>query len=282
MQKIGIISGSGILPNLVGKEARAQNIEPYFVFLKGSADETIENVKNKKLQEKYQIQNINHVWASITKVGQILAYLRENDIKTVMFAGGMQRPPLLSLIPDMTGAKLLKQLLNIRKAGDDAILKEIIKFLEEEKFRVIGVTDIAPALLTPKGTITKTRPNERQFYDIQYGFEVASTIGKLDVGQAVIVQDGEILGVEAAEGTAELIKRCAKLQRGGKGAILVKACKPTQDKRVDLPSIGANTIESLDKLGFNGVALTAGESILLDKEEIAYQADRCKIFVQGV
>ncbi|MDX1949746.1 MAG: UDP-2,3-diacylglucosamine diphosphatase LpxI [Rickettsiales bacterium] len=281
MEKIGIISGSGSLPYEIAEIASKKGIETFFVFLKGSAEETLENLKKnkKKTNIKFAIAEKNFIWSSITNVGKILDFFRENSVQHLLLAGGIKRPPLLSLIPDLTGAKLLKRLISLKNAGDDSALREIIKFLEEHNFSVIGVSDIAPELLTKKGFITKNKPNERQLFDIQKGFEVAKTLGNLDIGQAVIVQDGEVLGVEGAEGTSELIKRCAKLQRGGKGAILVKSCKPSQDKRADLPSIGINTIYLLKDLKFSGVALSAEESIILDFETTKHQAEKDNIFI---
>ncbi len=280
MNKIGIISGSGSLPYEIAEIAKSKNIEPYFVFLKGSAEETAENLlKNKSKNKNLKFPQNNFIWSSITNVGKILNFFEENSVNNLLLAGGIKRPPLLSLIPDLTGAKLLKRLLSLRNAGDDSALREIIKFLEEHNFSVIGVADIAPELLTKKGFITKNKPNERQLFDIQKGFEAAETLGKLDIGQAVIVQDGEVLGVEGAEGTAELIKRCAKLQRGGKGAILVKSCKPNQDKRADLPAIGLNTIYMLKDMKFAGVALSSDESIILDFENTKTQAEKDNIFI---
>lgn len=269
MSRIGIISGSGILPQLVADAARSVGIKPYMILLKGSA-------------EKHLEKNPDHQWSNVTAVGKILAYFREYDVRRIILVGGMERPPLLSLIPDLTGAKLLSRILKLDKTGDDSLLKEIIKFLEEEHFQVIGIQDIAPDILTPKNILTKKVPNDRQNSDINYGYEVALNIGKLDIGQSVIVQDGEILGLEAAEGTSELIKRCAKLQRGGKGGILIKICKPSQDKRIDLPTIGIHTIEKLSSLGYAGVVLSSGDSIILNKEDVVELADKHKMFIKGI
>lgn len=248
--------------------ARAQHIEPYMILLKGSAENHLE-------------KNPNHQWSSVTSVGKIFGYFREYDVRTIILVGAMKRPPLFSMIPDMTGAKLLARILKLDKVGDNTLLKEVIKFLEEEHFRVIGIHDIAPEILTPKAILTKRAPSERQNYDINYGYEVALALGALDIGQSVIVQDGEILGVEAAEGTMELIKRCTKLQKGGKGGILVKTCKLNQEKRIDLPTIGIHTIEKLASFGYAGVVLSAGDSIILNKEELVELADKKKMFVKG-
>jgi DUF1009 family protein len=147
--------------------------------------------------------------------------------------------------------------------------------------RVVGAEEIVQDLLTPEGLIGKTRPDKQAQADIAFGAKIAVSIGELDIGQAVVVQKQHVLGVEALEGTEKLIARCAELQFDNAGAVLVKVKKPQQERRVDLPTIGPATIEQLARAGMAGVAIEAGGSLLINRQEVARLADLHGIFVIG-
>jgi DUF1009 family protein len=167
--------------------------------------------------------------------------------------------------------------------GDDGLLRGIGKALEQEcGVRVVGVPDVLSAFLTPVGLLTKATPDKQAQADIQRGVEVARALGLLDVGQAVIVQQGLVLGVEAIEGTASLIERCSKIKREGGGGVLVKIAKPQQDRRFDLPSIGFDTVTQLKQAGFAGAAVHAGHSLMLDREKAVAEADASGLFLIGI
>lgn len=136
-------------------------------------------------------------------------------------------------------------------------------------------------VLAPEGPLGKVMPNKQAQRDIEIGVKVAHAIGAYDVGQAVIVKNGQILGVEAAEGTDGLIFRCAALAGDGLGGVLVKAKKPYQDSRVDLPAIGIKTIENVHQAGFEGIAIEAGGSVVIDKKAVVNKADALGIFLVG-
>src|SRR5262249_36662000 len=151
--------------------------------------------------------------------------------------------------------------------GDDAVLKTIVSFLEDEGFRVVGSDDVMGSLLTPEGALTKTKPGREAEADIAHGVKVARQLGELDAGQAAIIENSHVLGLEGAEGTDELIRRCGKLRKAERSGVLVKMKKPQQEKRVDLPAIGPETVQRVHDEGFAGIAIEAGASLLLERDK---------------
>jgi DUF1009 family protein len=268
-KKIGIIAGNGSLPKQLALSLLDKNIKPYTVALTQIADEEVTEVGE-------------YIWSKVTTVGKIFEFFNQNEIKQIVLVGGMKRPSFASLIPDRTGFKLLNRLRKLNNAGDNSMFNEIIKFIEENGFHLLGVDEVLPELLASKGPLAEIKPNKKQLADIEYGYKIAQEIGRLDIGQAAVVQNSATIGVEASEGTDGLIKRCANLQFDGKGAILIKTKKPNQDRRIDLPSIGIKTIETLSQLGYAGVAVEAGSSLIIDKETTLDAATKLGVFVFGV
>lgn len=227
--------------------------------------------------------NVPHAVIRIGAVGEALKHLRDAGVREIVMAGGIKRPSLSSLKPDAAGAALLKKLGMAFFLGDDALLRAITSFFEEENFKVVGAESILGGLIAPEGVLGKIAPGKQEKTDIIIGMKAAKNLGALDVGQAVIVENGMILGTESAEGTDALIDHCANLRQGGKkSGILVKAKKPCQEARVDLPAIGVTTIEKLNEYGFAGVAVEAGGSLLIEKPELIRRANGYGLFVAGV
>lgn len=221
------------------------------------------------------------------EVGRLLNFARENGVKKIIFAGGMSKPDFSKIRPDAEGAKLLAKIVAGRlfkfgknDGGDDAILSKIINFLESKGFEVVAVNDVVKDLVAPKGIIAGNAPSSQMLEDIELGMTAAHNLGKLDIGQAVVVEDGVVLATENVEGTANLIARAGELKRSY-GGVLVKACKPQQDVRVDLPSIGEQTILQLVAAGIAGVAVESGKSLLLEKQAIISRAEKSGIVVFG-
>lgn len=268
-KNIGIIAGKGTLPKQLINSLIENNAKPFVAALTD-------------ITEKQTIEAVDHIWARITAVGKIMNYFKDNKVKQVVLVGGVKKPSLSSLIPDLQGVKLLNRLMKLKDAGDDKVLGTIISFLEENDFEILGVDEVIPDLLATKGFIGKVHPTTEEMHDIEYGKHIAEEIGKLDIGQAVIVQRSTTLGVEGIEGTDELMTRCGTFQFDKHGAILVKLKKPKQDRRVDLPSIGPQTIERLHEFRYKGVAIEAGSSLILDKEETISTANKLGIFIYGI
>jgi len=193
----------------------------------------------------------------------------------------VRRPSLASLMPDWRAAKFFAR-IGLRALGDDGLLSAIIKELELEGFRVVGIESILGGLLAPKGPLGRIEPDEQARADIARGLEVARALGALDIGQAAVVQQGIVLGVEAADGTDALIARAGSLRREGPGGVLVKIAKPGQERRVDLPTIGVRTVEAAANAGLRGIAVEAGAALVVDRAAVAAAADGAALFVLGV
>jgi DUF1009 family protein len=265
---VGIIAGSGDLPIKLVNACRQQGREVFIVAFEEQTDpDTVDNVP--------------HIWIKLGALGKAFDALRTAGVQEIVMAGKINRPKLSSLQPDMVSARLLKHIGTKLFTGDNSLLTSIIAFLETEGFQVIGVEDVMREVLAPEGPLGKVMPNKQAQRDIEIGVKVAHAIGAYDVGQAVIVKNGQILGVEAAEGTDGLIFRCAALAGDGLGGVLVKAKKPYQDSRVDLPAIGIKTIENVHQAGFEGIAIEAGGSVVIDKKAVVNKADALGIFLVG-
>ena len=265
--KLGIIAGGGRLPLQIMESCRATG-RPFFVLAFDNA-------------EQAPLEQASHKIVRLGAVGEAIDTLRQAGVNDVVMAGRVQRPSFASLKPDAAGAKLLTRLGKAFFAGDDALLRVIVSFLEEEGFSVIGADQLLDGLTTPEGVLGKIAPDAGAQADIAQGFKTAKELGARDVGQAAIVENGEVLGMETAEGTDALITRCAPLHKHPRSGVLVKAKKPGQDARVDLPTIGPETVEKMYAAGFAGIALEAGGSLILDKEKTIARADALGIFVVG-
>ncbi len=161
------------------------------------------------------------------------------------------------------------------------MLSAVIKELEREGFTLVGVESVLDDAVAPEGPLGQHRPDDQALADIEHGFRVAAALGTLDIGQAVIVQQGMVLGVEAIEGTDQLIRRCADLRREGLGGVLVKAKKPDQERRADLPTIGPQTVEAAHAAGLRGIAVEARSTLVVERAEMTALADRLGLFVYG-
>jgi DUF1009 family protein len=214
----------------------------------------------------------------IAKTGAIVDFLHEQNVDRVIFAGSVKRPNFGSLLPDKKGASWLMRLGKFAFSGDDALLCAVAQLAAEEGFEIISGTELTDEFFVPPGTFSRRRPTAAELSDIEKGLEAARTLGKADIGQSIIVCDGEILGTECAEGTDELIGRCAKLRKTDSGGILVKACKPQQDRRFDLPTVGADTVEKLHAGRFSGIAIESGQCIVIDKNVFLKLIDEAGMF----
>jgi DUF1009 family protein len=267
---LGIIAGGGNLPAQLIKSC-IDNGREFFVL---------------SFEESYSpetMKNVPHAVIRIGAVGEALKHLRDAGVREIVMAGGLKRPSLSSLKPDAAGAALLKKLGKAFFFGDDALLKAITAFFEEENFKVVGAESILGGIIAPEGVLGKISPTRQEKADIIIGMKAAKNLGALDIGQAVMVENGVILGTETADGTDALIAHCGSLRQGSKkGGILVKAKKPCQETRVDLPAIGVTTIEKLNEYGFAGVAVEAGYSLLIEKAGLIEKANEYGLFVAGV
>lgn len=266
-ERLAILAGRGRLPECLAETCRQQN-RPYLIV--GFAGQT----------DPAFVTAHPHVWSRLGAVGRTLRLLKQAGAGAVVLAGSMRRPALRSLCPDGRALRILAQAA-FSGLGDDRLLRLVMAELEREGLQVVGAHTIAEQLLLPQGPLTTRTPTDRECADIALGQEAARLLGRLDIGQAVIVQQGRILGVEGAEGTDGLIARCAPWTGEGKAGILVKTAKPEQDLRADLPALGPETVARAVQAGLVGIAGEAGRTLLLDGQETIRAADAGRLFVYG-
>lgn len=227
------------------------------------------------------IDDVPHIVVRMGAIGKYLKAMHDEGVEELVMAGPVHRPSFTDLRPDLKGAKLLAK-TGALALGDDGLLSAAIKELENEGFKVVGMNEVLEDLVATAGPYGTRTPNEQDLADIKRGFDVAKGLGALDVGQAVIVQQSIVLAVEAVEGTEAMIGRCGALRRDGGGGVLVKACKPEQERRADLPTIGVATVEQAAAAGLTGVAVEAGRSMVVDGEAVGKKADELGLFVIGM
>lgn len=280
-RKIGLIAGGGTIPSMVAEAVLRQGDEIFVAAFAGITDlESILSVRDNFKPAKPETSFCYEVF-KLGQGGKILKTFKREKVDDVVFIGHVRRPSFKEISLDFWTAKqIAKWGFSIK--GDDSLLSRIIRLVEAEGFRVIGAQDIVPSLLAVKGVYGKVQPDKQALSDIETGYKVAKGLGNFDIGQSVIIQQGMVIGVEAIEGTDALIKRCRDLQRKGLGGILVKTCKPAQEKRIDLPTIGVSTIENAKASGLRGVAIEAGSALVAGVDDIIRMADKLGIFVIGI
>lgn len=266
--KLGIVAGGGLLPVWIAETCQNSGREFFVIALEGQA-------------EAERFDGLPHAWVRLGAVGSAIKLLREQGVEEIVLAGAVTRPSLLELKPDLRTARFAAK--GFFGRGDDGLLAGVVKTLEnEEGFKVVGVQDILGGGLARKGQWGRVTPSERDYRDIERGRVVLRALAAADVGQAVAVQDGVILGLEAIEGTDRLIARSGELKREGRGPVLVKLPKHGQERRVDLPTIGPDTVEAAILAGFAGMAVAAGETLVVEAETAIGLADAGEIFLVGV
>ncbi|HSV28956.1 MAG TPA: UDP-2,3-diacylglucosamine diphosphatase LpxI [Candidatus Omnitrophota bacterium] len=265
--KLGIVAGGGEFPGLVIAACRAQGRPFHVLALSGHADPIV-------------IGDAPADWIRLGEAGTGLKILREAGVTELVMIGPVRRPSLSELAPDWWSTKFFAK-VGLKALGDDGLLRALAGALEAEGFRIVGIDDVLSDCLAPEGVFGATQPDEQARADIARGWEVAKALGALDVGQAVVVQQGLVLGVEAIEGTDRLITRCGELKREGVGGVLVKVKKPGQDRRLDLPTIGLATVRGAAAAGLRGIVVEAGGALVLGREALAAEADRLGLFVLG-
>jgi DUF1009 family protein len=262
--KLGIIAGAGDLPIEIIQTAKDNNLTPYIITLKSYTDSNL-----------YKDQIYTEL--SLGQVGKAINYFKKNNITHICFAGSIKRPNLTQIIPDLQGTILLSKILKAKILGDDNLLRIVIRFFEEQNFKIISASEIIHKDNIKIGSITEISPSIDNMSDIELGLKALDKLDELDVGQAVIASQGRILSIEGAEGTDQLIKRTKEYIQN-QDAVLIKLPKKSQDKRIDMPTIGPVTIEELSDAGIKGVAISSEVIILSEKETIA-KANSKAIFI---
>jgi DUF1009 family protein len=266
--KIGVIAGGGMMPVEIVKSCRERGIEVHVAGLQPWADEAM-------------YQDVNHTMARLGEVGKIMKFFKSHDVTELVLAGGIKRPTLKELIPDFEAVKILAKVA-LNKKTDDGLFRAVIGEIEARGFHVLGIEEIVPEMLFQEGVYGRVKPSSDDMEDIRRGVEIVRALGSVDVGQAVVIQEGIVLAVEAVEGTDAMLSRAALLKKPGKAPVMIKILKPGQDTRVDLPAIGLQTIEQLKKYGIGGIAVEAGGILVIERQAVITAADAARIFIIGM
>lgn len=265
--RLGIIAGNGELPKSIAKAAFEKNIPIVTICIKNFAS-----------KDDFQAYG-EAIELPLGKVGSAVKYLKKNNISHITIGGSIKRPSLFSLKPDFEGSKLLTKILTKKFLGDDDLMKEIAKFMELWGMILIPNSDIVNLSCNTIGPVTAISPDENQFQDINVGIETAKIIGNLDIGQAVIVSERRVIAVEGAEGTDNMIKRSKEYIAKGQHACLVKMSKPNQDLRLDLPTIGLNTLFNCHENGITGIAIEKDKVNVIECQKIIDLADKLGMYI---
>jgi len=273
--RLAILAGKGRFPVLVAEAARDLGHDPYIFAIKGEADQ--------------DWSGFEHCEISIADLAAFAKTVRRNAIGSVVLAGGIgRRPDLGDIRPTWRSLRgFLTALRVVVSGGDDKLLRFAISVLENEGVKVVAAQQVAPGLLGRAGPIGRVSPGKADLLDITVASRAALALGGLDVGQGAVSVGGRVIALEGLEGTDLMLTRVAELRAArrlpaGHGGVLVKLCKPGQDERADLPSIGPGTVINAHAAGLAGIAIEAGRSLMLDRDGVIAEADRLGLFVTGI
>ncbi len=248
-EALGIIAGGGQFPKLIAQEAKKNGHPVYICGFKDNTDPGLAN-----LCDDFSILHLG-------QLSKLIDFFKKNNVKKICFAGTINKPKALDIRPDWRAAKLL---FRLKTKGDDVILRAILQEFEKDGFTPLCPAEFLPSLKTPLGNLTGFALTEQQENDIAFGVPIARQMGKFDIGQCLIVRQGMVMAIECLEGTDATIKRGGEL--GGYNCVAIKICKPGQDKRIDLPSIGLTTIENLVEHDYAVLAIEAENTLFFDRE----------------
>ena len=262
---IGIIAGSGQFPRLVARAAKAEGYRVVICGFKGHTSE--------ELAGEADVFTI----LALGQINKLIEFFRGNGVRRICMAGAISKPKALDIKPDFRAAKLL---FKLRGLGDDAILRALGEELAGEGLELVQAADLVPGLIGPPGLLTKKAPNDEIWEAIRHGWPIGKTLGRMDIGQCLVLKRSMVVAVEAIEGTDATLRRGG--EQGGKGCVALKLLKPGQDLRLDLPSIGMGTIEILAEYGYSCLAYEAGKTLFFDREAAVALANRRGIVVIGM
>lgn len=250
----------------VAREAKAKGYSVIAIALEPLADEALSSY----------VDEIK--WVNVGKLGKLIDSLKAYHIKEAVMAGKVSKTLLYKskITPDL---RAIKFLFSLKDRKDDSILLALAKELEEEGITLLDITPFSENLLMPEGVLTKDKPTEDEWKDIEFGWKIAKEIGRLDIGQTVVVKNRAVMAVEAIEGTDEAIKRGGTL--AGKGAVVVKVSKPDQDMRFDVPLVGLSTLRTMAQAGARVLCVEARKSLVLQKNRLIEESKKAAISIVG-
>jgi DUF1009 family protein len=266
-EPIAIFAGRGILPQMLIDDCQKKGRKFILFLLAG---------------EKYEIDYsaFNPTTIAYGEVEKFLKILRDNEIKNMVFIGGVTKPNFSSLKVDKKGATLLAKIVANKILGDDSVLKTVMNFFEKEGLKFLAIDELLDCVVSKKSVLTSLQPDKENLEDIALGVKAIKSFSQFDVGQALIVAQKQIIAVEALEGTDSMIARCGSLSVDyKKNAVLIKMKKRNQSMKVDLPTIGLETIKNCVLSGIKGIAIQAGSTLLLQKDEVIKTANESGLFI---
>ncbi|MDD2220121.1 MAG: UDP-2,3-diacylglucosamine diphosphatase LpxI [Desulfoplanes sp.] len=264
-QTLGLIAGGGLFPGLVAKNAKQQGFQVVGAgFVCDTAKETA-------------LETDAFIWLRLGQLGKLISFFTRKHVTHVVFAGPINKPRALDIRPDFLAAKLL---FSIVCKSDDTLLRAVAQEFEKRGIQVISATRFVPELKTPEGVLTTRHPDKREIRDILYARPIAQALGRMDIGQCIVVKEQMTIAVEGIEGTNATIRRAGEL--AGPGCVVIKIFKPGQDTRIDLPAIGPQTIQSMIHAGVSCLAVDAGKSLLFEPQETIDLANVHKMTIVGV
>ncbi len=265
MKRVGLIAGNGRFPLVFARGAREAGVEVVAVAHQGETERELDQL----------VADVT--WIKVGELGRMIEAFQRRGVQQAVMAGGIRKTTLFeNFAPD---ARTMVFLGRLQHFGDDAVLRGMAGELESEGIAIVDSTVLVPSLLTQEGQLTQRAPSEQQWADIRYGVRVARAAGKWDVGQSVVVKGGVVLAVEAIEGTDAAVRRGGALGKGD--IVVVKMSKPGQDLRFDVPAVGRETAGVCREAGVAVLALEAGRTLILDRDDLIAAADASGIAIVG-
>lgn len=271
---LGIVCGAGEFPIAVAEAVQRTGRPIVLIGFYGYANSAIERFP--------------HEWTHFGAFGKLVSLLRKHKARDVVAVGSVRRPRLKDFRLDLTTLRILPRLARLYRGGDDHLLSGVADIVHDYGFRMISVADIAPMMAVPEGVLGRHQPSKEDEIDIEFGHALLHALGPFDVGQAAAVSGRRVLAIEAAEGTAGMMARLVEMRISGalqlaeRAGVLVKAPKPGQDRRIDLPAIGVETVTQAAKAGLRGIAVGAGGTLVPDLAATVAAADEAGLFLVGV
>lgn len=272
---LGIISGGGALPFAVADAVLRSGREVVLFPIAGAADAN-------------RVASYPHRWVKLGQFGRFRRLAADAKCRDLVFIGNLIRPALSSILLDVSTLRVLPRVAAAMRGGDDRLLTGVGQIFEAYGFRLLGAYEVAPDILVAEGPVGRRTPSGGELSDIRTALALLDAIGPFDVGQAAVVVGHRVVAIEGAEGTDAMLARVAEMRRTGRlrtpigAGVLVKAAKPGQDHRFDLPSIGPQTVAGAAHAGLSGIAVVAGEVLIAEPQRVQAAADRAGLFVLGV
>ncbi len=273
-EPFGIVAGGGVLPRLVAEGARGHGWTPVIIAVGDGWREDWGAYRHRRMK-----------WS---QTGDVFPYLAREGVRHLVFCGTISiRPDYRSMVPSLRTLALLPEILKIMRGGDDTMLRAVTRAFERRGFALHAVQDVVPELLAPEGLIAGRMPNPTEQLALRRAAEAAQQLGRLDIGQAAVASAERVIALEGIEGTRDMLERVAALRERGRigrseRLVLVKSVKPQQDHRLDLPSIGAETIDQACAAGLSGIGVSAGAALVIDLDRLTERVGREDMFLLGL